>query len=317
MKTIYILNIPNFYCSYYLYGFYKNYKVVFRKENQFLRYNNRPILIFKIDNKIGVINNDDPSYFDQNLYELADASFFTNKLLNSTPFQQNKVKPLFPHYPINILPLYIKLFHVNLIKLLKIKSLLKEVYILTKRPIYKKYGLNIVKDNYVFFSSSLWKKEKEANTIRANFIRYCLNNPEINFEGGFVKRSDNNNFDFEEAIFNAKTYTPKMFSRLSKKSKIVLNNPAVCGAVSWRLAEYLNQGLFIISLPFKVQMPINFVHNENLYFFENNDNYKNVFDLVLNNPSYHENISKNAKSYFDTYCTPQAQATYIINTMLN
>jgi hypothetical protein len=40
---------------------------------------------------------------------------------------------------------------------------------------------------------------------------------------------------------------------------IALNNPAVCGAVSWRLAEYLNQGLFVLSFPFKIELPTDFV----------------------------------------------------------
>lgn len=316
MKTIYILNIPNFYSSYYIYGFSKLYSVKFEMDDSLTKYNKQPILIFKIDNKLGVINNDDPSYFDQNLYDIADISFFTNKQLDLESCQQKKVKSLFPHYPINILSLYLRLFNFNLIKFLKLKVVFKEIYFLLKRPVYKEYKSKIEKEDYVFFSSNIWKKEKETNNIRAEFIRYCKADRRITFEGGFVSRSDGNNFNFEEEIINKKKYSPKLFSKLSKKSKIVLNNPAVCGAVSWRLAEYLNQGLFILSFPFKIELPIPLEHEKEIFVIADSNEYANVFDIVLNNPSYHNSISSNGRKYFLKYCTPNAQVVYIVKTLL-
>ena len=119
METIYIFNVPNFYASYYLYGLNKAYSIKYKTDKNFIKYNNKPIIIFKIKDKLGVINNDDPVYFDQALYDSVDAYFVTNKLVDNEAFQQEKVKPLFPHYPINILPLYLKLFHFNLFKFLE------------------------------------------------------------------------------------------------------------------------------------------------------------------------------------------------------
>lgn len=316
METLYILNIPNFYASYYLYGLNKEFKVKFKMDNRFLKYNNRPFLIFSLNNKIVVINNDDPVYFDQELYNLSDTYFVTNKLIDNPAFQQEKVKPLFPHYPINIVPLYLKLFKLNLFKHLKFKTLIKEIYILKRRPIYKDYNFKVEKDNYIFFSSSIWKNEKETNTIRAEFIRYCKADKRIEFEGGFIPRSDGDKLSFEEELNHIK-YPPNTFSKLSKKSKIVLNNAAVWGAVSWRLAEYLNQSLFVLSFPFKIDLPVPLIHEEEIYCITENSEYKVVFDKVLSNPDYHKKIALNGKAYFSKYCTPSAQAKYIVTTLLN
>ncbi|MCF7560308.1 hypothetical protein L3X39_06615 [Sabulilitoribacter multivorans] len=283
-------------------------------ERAFLKYNNKPVIIFRVDDKIAVINNDDPVYFDQNLYEQVDAYFVTNKLLDIGSFQQKKVKALFPHYPINILPLYLKLFNLSLIKYLKLKVLAREIYILLRRPSYREYHLKTEKDNYIFFTASIWKKEAETNNIRAEFIRYCKQDARINFEGGFIPRSDGNNFDFEDEL-NEKKYTPKAFSKLSKKSKIVLNNPAVYGAVSWRLAEYLNQSLFVLSFPFKIELPIPLNHEKDIYYIENTNDYGKVFDKVLNSSDFHKKIAGNGKRYFSKYCTPEAQAKYVVNAI--
>ncbi|SFD02883.1 glycosyltransferase [Algibacter pectinivorans] len=316
METIYILNIPNFYSSYYLYGLNKEFNIKFKMDDRFLKYNNRPFLIFKIKDKIGVINNDDPVYFNQNLYDQSDVFFVTNKLLDNPSFKQEKVKPLFPHYPINIVPLYLKLFNFKLLKYLKPRVILKELYTLKRRPGYKDYNVKVEKDNYIFFSSSIWKNELETNTIRAEFIRYCKADDRVEFEGGFIPRSDGENLNFDAELNHVK-YPPKLFSSLSKKSKIVLNNAAVWGAVSWRLAEYLNQGLFVLSFPFKIDLPINLEHNQELYAIEESIDFKVVFDKVLNNPDYHTEIALNGKAYFSKYCTPSAQAKQIIKTLLN
>ena len=312
--NITILNIPNYYASYYLLGFSTNGSLKYKADPRFLKYNNKPVLIFEYNNKIGVIDNDDPVKIIQELYELASIYFVTNKLIASECYQQQKVQPLFPHYPVNISGLYLKLFGMQLFRFLKPMEVARQLYIYYRRPIYKKIKYKSIKDNYVFFSSNIWKKEPETNAIRAAFIRYCKQDSRIKFEGGFVGRSDGNNFDFENEI-NIVKYSPKVFSKLSAKSLVVLNNPAVCDAVSWRLAEYLNQGLFVLSFPFKITLPIALEHENNMHFIEDVKEFKSVFDSVFSTPVYHEKVSENGKLYFDTYCTPEAQANYIIQTL--
>jgi hypothetical protein len=225
------------------------------------------------------------------------------------------VIPLFPHYPVNILLLYLRFFGLNLFRFLKLKDIIREMYIYVRRPYYKNQENGKVKGDFVFFSARIWKKELEANRIRAEFIKFCKSESRIKFEGGFISRIDGDNMGFESEI-NERQYSARMFSKLSARSKVVLNNPAVGGAVSWRLAEYLNQGLFVLSFPFKIELPEDFVNQENIHFIDSTYEYKAVFDIILESPDYHKKVSKNGKKYFDSFCTPQKQAQYIIKSIL-
>ncbi|WP_369753204.1 hypothetical protein AB3G34_01185 [Flavobacterium sp. WC2409] len=316
MTTIQLLNIPNFYSSYYLLGLSQTYTVKFKMDKNFIKFNNKPILIFKVNDTIAVIDNDDPSGVNQELYELASIYFVTNKLIDHDSYSQNKVKPLYPHYPVNIVLLYCRIFGLGLFRYFKIKDMVQQIYILLRRPLYSQYKKSFKKDNFIFFSSNIWKKESETNQIRAEFIRFCKTDTRITFRGGFIPRSNGDNYGFCKEL-NNEIYSPKIFSKLSAKSKIALNNPAVRGAVSWRLAEYLNQGLFVISFPFKIELPQNFMQGYELCFIEETTEYKYVLDKVIDNSDYHESIAENGKLYFDTYCTPMAQAKYVVELLLN
>lgn len=315
MITIQLLNIPNYYSSYYLLGLNQAYNVKFKMDEKFIKFNNKPILIFKVNNTIAVIDNDDPTGVIQELYEIASVYFVTNKLINHDSYKQPKVKPLFPHYPINIVLLYCRIFGLGLFRYLKFKEVIRQVYTLIRRPMYTSDRQDFKKDNFIFFSSNIWKKEPETNQIRAEFIRFCKADSRIFFKGGFIPRSDGANYGFDNELNNEK-YSPKVFSKLSAKSKIVLNNPAVCGAVSWRLAEYLNQGLFVLSFPLKVALPKNFSHDSEVSFIEKTTEFIEVLNKVVDNPEYHETVARKGKQYFDTYCTPVAQANYVHDIIL-
>lgn len=315
MKTIQLMNIPNYYSSYYLLGLNQAYKVKFKMDKNFIKFNNKPILIFKVNDTIAVIDNDDPTGIKQELYDIASVYFVTNKLIDHDSYKQPKVKPLYPHYPVNIVLLYCRIFGLGLFRYLKFKDMAQQIYILLRRPLYIQYKKSFKKDNFIFFSSNIWKKEPETNQIRAEFIRFCKTDTRITFKGGFIPRSDGDNYGFGKELNNEK-YSPKMFSKLSAKSKVALNNPAVCGAVSWRLAEYLNQGLFVLSFPFKIELPHKLEQGSVVYFIEETVEFKKVIDTIVDNPNEHELIAEKGKSYFDTYCTPMAQAKYIYNSVL-
>jgi hypothetical protein len=316
MKEIQLLNIPVFYSSYYLLGLSKVYKLSFKRDLLFDKYHNKGFLIFKVDGKIGVIDNHDPIGVNQELYDLVDLYFATNKLLNQPSYNQEKVRPLFPHFPVNILPLYLKIFNFNLIRFLKPKDLAREIYVYQSRPDYKLEGDRYKHTNNIFFSGSTWKKEPWANKIRSEFIRECKAHPGIEFKGGFIPRSDGDNFGYDEEL-NQTRYSPKKFSELSAKSLVSLNNPAVLGAVSWRLAENWNSSTFVLSFPFAIDLPIVPRDGKEIHYINSSEEYKSVLDVVLDKPEYHEKVAKGGKSYFDNYCTPESQAKYIVETLLN
>jgi hypothetical protein len=315
MQHIQILAIPNFYSSYYLLGFSKTFQLRYSPEMEFEKFNNRGFLIFRLKNKIGVIDNHDPIGVNEELYEKSTLYFATNKLLNKESYNQPKVRPLFPHYPVNILPLYFRLFGLDLIRKLSPRDLAREVYVLRSRPSYRNEKDRYQFGDYVFFSGSTWKKEPWANQLRAEFIKACKAHPQIDFEGGFIPRSDGDNFGFDGELNKVK-YSPKKFSELSAKSLISLNNPAVLGAVSWRLAEYWNFSSFVLSFPFAIDLPVQPEHGLHIHYIGQSNEYSAVFDKVLNEPEYHQRVARGGKAFFEIHCTPEAQAKYIVDAIL-
>lgn len=315
MKPVEILSIPNYYSSYYLYGFWKSFQLIYKPEPQFKKFNNQGFLIFRMEGKIGVIDNHDPIGVNQELYEVSHYYFATNKLLNHESYQQPKVKPLFPHFPINYLGFYFRFFGSSLLGSMSIRDLAREIYVQNSRPNFQVQSFDYQYSNYIFFSGSTWKKEPWANQIRAEFIRACKTQKGIDFEGGFIPRSDGNNFGYDQEL-NQKKYSPKEFSNLSAKSLVNLNNPAVLGAVSWRLAEYWNFGTFVLSFPFAIDLPLAPVQGEHIHYINTSSEYKEALGLVLKDPDYHQKIANGGKAFFDNYCTPQAQAVYIRKTIL-
>lgn len=309
-EKIELLNIPNFYSSYYLLGLDNFSGLVYCNDNQFEKFNYTGFIIFRYRGKLGVIDNHDPIGVNTELYSLADFYFATNKLIGHPEYEMEKVKPLFPHFPVNIIGRNIKLFGISWFLKSKPRNIAREIYSLNKRPNFQILHPDFHFNNSVFFSGSTWKKEPWANQIRAEFIRACKNHPKIDFEGGFIPRSDGNNFGFDKEL-NTKSYSPKEFSKLSASSLVNLNNPAVLGAVSWRLAEYWNAGTFVISFPFAIDLPISPIHGEHIHYINSADEYTTVLDYVLENRDYHRKVAEGGNKFFLMHCTPEKQIDYI------
>ena len=307
-----LLNIPNYYSSYYLYGLHQIVDLTYQCNEDFSEFNGKPLFIFEVNGKLGVIDNDDPIGIRKRLYDKVDLYFATNKLLNYKDYQQPKVRPLLPHYPINFFGLYLKLFGTDVFSKTGWKNTLREAYIHYKRPIYEIHETNYHFEPYVFFAGSIWKKELWANRLRSDFIEACQKHPEIVFQGGLTPRDDGNMG--LDAVLSSEKYSPKKFSELSKKSMIAFNNPAVLGAVSWRLAEYWNMHAFVLSFPFQIELPLNPVHGEHIHFVDDTKEFPKILDFILKNRDYHKKISLGGKSFFDENCQPDQQARYILES---
>lgn len=311
-----ILNIPNFYSSYYVLGLYQTGKLSYKPEKEFEKFNNKGYVVFRTGGRVGIIDNHDPIGVNHELYEVCHLYFATNKLLGHPEYEQDKVKPIFPHFPVNILPIYVRLFGINLIFKLKPRDLAREIYVLRSRPKYRDSPQSYHFGNYVFFSGSTWKKEPWANQIRADFIRICKADPRIDFEGGFIPRTDGDNFGYDEEVNRVK-YPPKKFTELSSKSLLSLNNPAVLGAVSWRLAEYWMNCSFVVSFPFAIDLPVHPKDREDIHYVSDSQQYSEVVNLIFDNPDYHQKVARGGYRFFKEYCTPQAQVRYMIDGLLS
>lgn len=315
-ETIQLLNIPNYYCSYYLFALSERFALKYSCDPKFKHFDNRAFLIFRYRDKVAVLDTNDPSGTKSDLYAAVDFYFVTNKLKTHPSYQQDKIIPLYPHFPINTLGVYLRVFGLSLLRNIPFMKLVHQLHIQRKRPKYQAKGLDYKFHNYVFFSANLWKKEPWTNQVRAAFIRACKNDPRINFEGGFVPREDGDAMGFENEL-NEKLYSPKVFSRLSAETNLALNNPAVLGAVSWRLAEYLAAGIFVISYPFAIELPSEPKHGEEMHYVEEKKGFQMILDKIFEDKDYHKAVSKGGYDYFNRHCTPEAQVEYILSFFQN
>jgi len=231
MEKLTLLNIPNYYSSFYHFGLNQVASLRYSPQPEFAHLDGKPYLVFDYNGKIVVIENDDPIGVDKKAYELCDLYFATNKLKEREDYNLEKVKAMFPHYPINNYFGYAKIFGLEGLRKLGVKEFVRQVNILYKRPKFSNCPFEFKENNYMFFSGSIWKKETFANQIRKNYIEACKNNPSINFEGGMVRRRDGDPCGMPESVLTDK-FPALEFSKNSRKSIIGFNNPAVLDAVA-------------------------------------------------------------------------------------
>jgi|25BtaG_2_1085352.scaffolds.fasta_scaffold04094_3 hypothetical protein len=314
MGTIQILNIPSYVSSYYLAGLNEIGRIEYEPNEEFRKWNATPILILRVGTKIIVIDNRDPIGVQQRLYDEAALYYTTNKLKEKSAYNLPKVRALFPHYPVNSWWLYMKLFGFDWYRECGLEKVLRDISAHTKRPPYRNFKNTYEFTNYIFFSGSIWKKEDEANIQRAEFIKTCRTNSTINFEGGLVPRKEGNFSQLDEAL-GTKRYSWKEFEKKSSHSMVNFNNPAVLGAVSWRVGEYMNLGTFLLSLPWKISLPVFPIHGEEIHLLQDTEEIPSFLDYLLENPEYHLKVARGGKRYFNHFSTPEAQTLMILRDL--
>ncbi|MBN7812920.1 glycosyltransferase family 1 protein [Algoriphagus sp. H41] len=305
-----LLNIPNFCSSYYLLGLSKHLRLQYSGKGEFSRFDFRPLAIMEIGGKLVVVDNSDPVGVDAGLLAQADLYFATNKLSDSPNYAHDKIIPLAPHYPVNSASVFLKVFWTRLFGK-EGKEVAKELYRLQKRPQFQIEQENRVEGNSLFFAGSIWKKEMEANQLRYSFIKACQKHPGVDFEGGFLPRDDGDNLGFDDALA-PRRYPPREFMDLSRKSLFGFNNAAVLGAISWRVAEYLNIGIPIVSLPFRIELPEYPAHGEQIHMIAEIGEIPEFLDFAVANHDYLNKLSKGGKRFFVEHCLPEVQAKRIL-----
>lgn len=309
-----VLNVPNYYCSFYHLGLERITKLRFSPKPEFSHLNNKPFLVIEYKGKIAVIENDDPIGVDVKSYELSDLYFATNKLLAREDYNWPKTRPIYPHYSINNASDYLSLFWLRGILELGPKEFLRQWYILYRRPDFINLPVEKKTGNYVFFAGSIWKKELWANQVRAAFVQACQSNPLVQFEGGMNPRTDGDLCGLPPSVMD-KRYTPEEFAERSARSVIGFSNPAVLDAVSWRLAEYWNYGCFVIGFPFKIDLPTIPAHGEHIHYVQDSGEFSEVITFAMKNQAYREKVSLGGKRFFEENCLPEIQAKRILTLL--
>lgn len=310
-----------FYDSYYIKGFkdvFKSYKFNIDKFPEFNQNIFAAILIENgIEKKIIIDSNDGIKYNNIAL-EWCDVYGKINYNINNIPSQfAEKIVPIGPSFGIKIWNLVQTLFLAtcNTLKYYKyIKN--KREYIANYWRQYKRMPLKsynndfLSKEDFIFFTSSIWKNESITNDYRATYIKSCISNEKIKFEGGFAPRNDGDNLNFDDLLIS-KRYTIKEYLYKTKQSAMVFNTPAVLFCHGWKLAEFLALGKAIITTEHKNLLPFNLEDNKHVLYVEK-ENMNEKINLILENKKIRETLEYNSRNYFNKYLAPDV----VINRLI-
>jgi len=328
IKKVYIFGLFNaFYDSFYIKGIqdlFGKSKIVY-DISRFPKFRqNTFAVIFQYEdgNEIKVvIDSRDTSEIWRDELDWCDVYGKINYNLNSVPIDfGSKIIPIGPSFGIKFWNLYQSLF-LGIKHTLCFKRLLLNPrdYLANYWRQYKRlrledyYSKKNVLNNYVFFISSIWKKELQTNTNRLNYIKACKTNSKIIFEGGFAPRKDGDNLGFE-AFLTPNRFDLKSYFYKTKKSEFVFNTPAVLSCHGWKLGEFLAMGKAIISTNHKNILPSP-LHNDIhvIYVDENSfEDYSEKINCLINNSEKRIELETNAFIYFKEYLEPKAVITKIL-----
>jgi len=228
----------------------------------------------------------------------------------------HKITPSAPHFPIRpgnyyqIVSMALRTFEFGL------KSYKGHF----KKHFYRafKYGRPIEsftprpsQKNYIFMSSTYWKKNVDTNNSRVNFFRAAKAVPGMVFEGGFFERVDKMPIPYPDLIYKKPSkgdYLDKVY-----KSTVVFTNPSVYGAHSFRISEYLVMGKAILAPPLLRLTTYPLVHGEHIHFVEAEyEALKEAIEKINSDDAYREKLEKGARSYYENYGRPMKMMEKVI-----
>lgn len=328
MKVLIYAPVDVFYYSYYIEGFYKLYgknKVEFsRKEFPAFPERTFAAIIESGNKKLKIIIDayDNPR-ISPGLLEWCDIYAKVNFNSKNLPsIHQHKIIPIGPSFGIKIwnMPETIYFAFSNYIKS-KGKIHFKRNFFANywrqyKRLELKEYNKNLsIEDNYVYFISSLWEKEQNTNSNRADFILACKELEVVKFEGGFAPRSDGNSLDLGSHV--SERISLKEYLKRIKKSFVVFNTPAVENCLGWKLGEYLALGKAIISTQNYNMLPENLVHGYHLHYVSNaKGELKMAIEKLRLDPEYRVFLEKNSRKYYLDNLLPEVVVKKLIKEFI-
>ncbi|WP_432409985.1 glycosyltransferase [Rasiella sp. SM2506] len=164
----------------------------------------------------------------------------------------------------------------------------------------------------------LHEKDKDLQEIhqqRYRIIKLLRKNFSDTFEGGFVP-STLAKTTYGDALTNVPTQ-PEEYLDAMKKARIVIYTRGLANSPAWKMAEYLSQGKIIIAEPLTAELPVPLTEGKELLYFKTDSELIEKIKLVLDTPALGEELSKNARAYFETHVHPVQNTKRILELMLN
>lgn len=164
--------------------------------------------------------------------------------------------------------------------------------------------------DYVFFTSTLWKKQTHTNELRAAFIRACRSIEGLHFEGGFAPRRGSAVPGFEDCTA-ARRVSLVTYVQGIQRSLVAFNTPAVKDCHGWKLGEFLALGKAIVTTPLTRALPVPLEHGTHLHVVGTDpgadieDELRRAVLLLRRDHDYRRHLEHNARAYYDAHLSPE------------
>ncbi len=174
-------------------------------------------------------------------------------------------------------------------------------------PINKYVNKTSIDNDYVFMLGTFWQKNDgviNTNIFRTTFIKSCLANKNIVFEGGLVANDTLQKHNANIADVFSKKYTLSQYISNTKQSCFVFNTPAVHECHGWKLAEFLALGKTILSTPLSNDLPAPLRHGKEIHIIDDISQMNSDIAYLHENQTYSLMLATSAKKYFNEHATP-------------
>jgi hypothetical protein len=155
---------------------------------------------------------------------------------------------------------------------------------------------------------------KAIHQQRYDIIKLLRKQFPENFNGGFVP-SKVALENYGDAISTIPS-EPEKYLDVVKKSRIVIYTRGLANSPAWKMAEYLSQGKVIIAEPMSTELPVPLLEGKEVLYFRNDLELIEKIKSVLNDSLLAEELSINARAYFEKYVHPVQNTKRILELML-
>ena len=211
-----------------------------------------------------------------------------------------------------------RLFFKELIK--TYKALLQHwKFINSTRQLHRFEVYNNPKKESVFFQTRCFLHERDTDVKQIHVQRYSLIKllrakfPKL-FLGGFVS-SKIAELNYKDAITNVPS-EPELYLDALKDAKIVIYTRGLANSPAWKMAEYCSQAKVIIAERLTTDLPVPLVHGKEVLFFDTDEELVANIKRVLSDKNLAENLSKNARAYFEEHIHPAQNVKRILEFMM-
>jgi len=273
-----------------------------------------------------IIDFRDKRSIKQSAYKWCDKYAKINYCKETTPQHfQEKIISIPPGFGIKLWPFHKTAYYalVNLIKSWNRLSTDPRTFIrnyinMYHRPAIDDYITKVAtNENYVFFISNLWTHTnciENTNPKRYMFIKNCISNPKITFEGGLVASIDNPEYTKYKKHIITKAYNVFEYLHKTKQSILTFNTPAVFDCHGWKLGEFIAMGKAIISSSLTNELPSALDDGVHLCIANSDSEIYDAIEKIRSDNSFREKLEANAKKYYNEFSSPSAVIKLILNT---